>query len=222
MANKISWPAALAIVFITTLVVVFVKPTSVTVTLSNGSEVRVIRERQTTVEALLDSIFENELSRDEFQRWTATKQYYHIHDVDLVTALNKELCQPISRSSLDQWIEEAEVCARLPVVASLRELEQKNAIPFHPVGREVRVGFPGTVESGTAFVCKNSPFNDRLLELSSHRADTTITVQVVSDYRCPQNRFTPHPDIQINRGDARYIFPGSLSRYDMALAIAID
>ena len=203
------------------VVVAVIQPTRLEIMLPNGMEASIIKDNQITVGALLDSLYKN--SRDELTGWLANKSIFHIQDAELGTALTSALCDSIPERPLDQMLEAANLCAAKPVAARLRTLAQWDSIPFHPVGEEVLVGFPGSLESGAANVCPGSRFRDREIEISTQWADTTIVVHATGlILPCSITPGIPFPDIQISMADAVYIFGENRRKLEVATAIIRD
>lgn len=221
MPNKeLLWPGGLVAIV---LLAAIVQPTRLEIMLPNGMQASIINDNQITVRALLDSVYEKDNSREELTGWLAAKSFFHIQDADLGSALKNALCDTIPEEPLDQMLAAANLCAAKPVAARLRSLAQWDSIPFHPVGRQVLVGFPGSLKSGSANVCPDSPFRDREIEISTERADTTIVVHATGlILPCSITPGIPFPDIQISMADAVHIFGENRRKLEVATAIIRD
>ena len=175
--------------------------------------------------ALLAQLFSEEFTRDGVLGWLGREQQmFSISDIQLVTALEQNLCDPIPDSPLPERIEKAQECAARPVADGLRTLQVERRIPFHYVGIPVRVGVQADEEGrpamGRANVCLESDLLGKQIELTDPISGSRITVLASGSYRC--TGFSRYPDVQLGPDQARDLFISALLEYQDAVAVSLD
>ena len=96
-------------------------------------------------------------------------------------------------------------------------------VPFHYVGREIKVGVPSREDQpqpGMAHACKNSEFGDHAVELTNLRSKESVTVRASGSYEC--TGYNQYPDIQLSYTDARELFGRPMDKYEAAIAVVLD
>lgn len=210
----------LAVVVVIIVAILLVRPTSVELTFPGGTA----RLAGTSIshDSVLAKIWDEDFARAGLLGWLAEKNIFHIEDVRVVDALNNELCDPIPGQPLQDRIEAQQTCAEVSVASGLRELRESRRIPFHYVGRVVRIGVPTNgPRTGQAWVCRNSEFLGKTVELTILQTGKQIEVVAAGGvYNCTDVGNFPH--LQLNREDAANLFPSALEQYQEAIAIVVD
>ena len=175
--------------------------------------------------ALLTQLFSEEFTRDGVLGWLGREQQvYSISDVELVTALERSLCEPIPDSPLQERIEKARECAARPVANGLRRLQEEKKPPFHYVGIQVRVGVQAAEGArpalGRANVCRESDLFGKQIELTDPVSGNEIVVRASGSYPC--TGFSRYPDVQLGPDQARDLFVSALLEYQDAVAVSLD
>ncbi len=153
----------------------------------------------------------------------ADDQVYAIMDPSLADALHEYLCSPIPEQPTTERIRASRECAELPVARRLRQLAEIHDLPFHYVGREIKVGVPSRdhqPQLGLAHACRNSEFRDRRVELTNPRSKISVTVRASGSYEC--TGYNQYPDIQLSYTDAHNLFGRPMDKYEAAIAVVLD
>ena len=175
------------------------------------------------LDSLYSRIYADRSFRDGLIARLADDHIYQLTDPRLADALHEYLCSPIPDQPLTERTNAARECAELPVARRLRQLAEMRNVPFHYVGREIRIGVPSREDQpkpGMAHTCKNSEFGDHAVELTNPRSNATITVRATGSYVC--TGFTQYPDIQLGYTDAQELFGRPTNKYEAAIAVVLD
>ena len=175
-------------------------------------------------EQLLEEIYSKEFSKAGLMGWLNQKKVFSFTDESLVTALNKDFCDPIPDEPLDKKLDVGRKCASQPVAKKLRELAKSKEVPFHYVGVVVKVGIPKLDDQqpvGRASVCKNSEFLGQKIQLTNLRTKPNKSIEVLASglYDCTGVGTTP--DIQLNYKDAKELFLVPLDKFQEAVAVIL-
>ena len=217
--------AGLALLLLVFLIVVVTQktPTKISMSFPRGSLILEPTEEKIDYESLLDKIYSTEFSKAGLMNWLDKKNIFSFEDPSIVTALNKKLCEPNTERGLEERFKRDRECAEEDVAAGLRELERKKKVPFHYLGSVVKVGIPSKTDQppqNRANVCNNSDFFGARIKLHHPKNKKSIEVQATGKYLCLSP--AEYPDIQLNSEDAGKLFPGSLQKYQEAVAIILS
>lgn len=185
-------------------------------------------DAQINSEDLLEKLFSDEYGSASVEEWIAKKNYFHIENPELASALREQLCDPFPEGPFVARSEAKQRCAEKSVAKALRELSRAKGIPFHHVELPVRVGIPEAPENrpprGKANTCNSSlHFLGRQLLVVNTVNEKSIEVFATGRYPCPEaGSATPAPDLQLHPGDAKEIFDGALMKYHEAVATALN
>ena len=196
---------------------------AVEVTFPGGAAVKIDSSKPAiSHDKVLNDIFADRFTREGLMGWLAEKNIFLFTDPRLADALNNSLCEPIPAEPVDQRIRAAQTCADQAVAKSLRDLVEAKKVPFHYVGRLVRVGFPADSQpkDGYANVCEERELRSTKFELTNLQTEKRIEVQASGRYAC--TGFTRVPDVQLNFADARKLFPTPLDKYEEAIAVPLN
>ena len=177
-------------------------------------------------EEVLNTLWGNEgsFTRSGMIGWLADKGIYELTSLNLVQAIENDLCGPIPDSPLDERIERGQECAAKVVARQLRELAQRKSPPFHYVGVSVQIGISLDEEhrppDGRANACSEGEFSGRSVQLTNPLNDNQIIVLATGTYPCSGIGRTP--DLQINEPDATELFDGPLDKYETVIAVILN
>ena len=172
------------------------------------------------------SVWENADRKSLLLSLLAERGVYPADDPNVVKAIS-ELCAPIPKEPLTEFLSAAEDCAEKPVPKLLRQLAEKKKLPFHPVGRTVRVGVPSPTDQpkvGSANTCLEGEFYRRQVLLTNPRNGRQVAVRADRHYGegifC--GALVGAADLQLNEKDAFAIFDGPLNKFEEALALVVN
>ena len=174
-------------------------------------------------EALLEDMFADGTTRDAVVDWLRARDFFALEDPGLVDAIANRICDPIPDSPLARRTAAAQACADGPLAGALRDLAERRAVPFHHLGRTVRVAVPeDRPPRGSAAVCEGSELHGETVELTSGSGASLVVDASWGTYSCTEVEGAEYPDIQINPFDAFEIFPRPLARFHDAEAVIVD
>ncbi len=197
---------------------------SISITLPDNTKIDLTAvENDLKFDSLYALIYEERAFRDALIARLADDHIYQISDRRLPNALNNHLCTPIPEEPLGEKIEKSKECADLPVASHLRLLADRRYIPFHYVGRQIKIGTPGKSDQPQpkrAHACRNSDFRDRTVELTNPLNSVSVTVRATGSYDC--TGYSKYADIQLNAADAMELFGRPTDKYEDAIAVVLE
>ena len=166
----------------------------------------------------------NSFTRSGMIGWLAGKSIYELTSLNLVQAIENDLCGPIPESPLDERIERGQECAPTVVARQLRELAQTKSPPFHYVGVSVQIGISLDEEhrppDGRTNACSEGEFSGKEVQLTDPLNDRQVIVLATGTYPCSGIGRTP--DLQINETDVTGLFDGPLDKYETVIAVILN
>ena len=197
---------------------------AVSVTFPGGGAVELTTSApEVSHESLLEEMFADGSTRNAVVDWLRARDFFSLDDDGLVDAIGTRLCDPIPDSPLARRTAAARECADGPLASGLRDLAERRAVPFHSLGRTVRVAIPeDRPPRGSAAVCEGSELHGERVELTSDSGDSLVVDAAWGTYSCTEVEGAEYPDIQINPFDAFEIFPRPLARFHEAVALIVD
>lgn len=168
-------------------------------------------------EELLDSLFTSAVYRPAAEEWLRSRRFFSIQDHHLPDSLSAYLCDPIPEEPIDERLAKASECANKGVARGFVRLREERAVPFHPIGHQVSVGFPSPAPPrGRANACREGPLLGRTVTVLEPQSGRVQVVEVSGYYPCPGVGF---PDLQLHRDDARALLRRPLMETEDLLVI---
>ena len=189
--------------------VAYIAPINVTINYDAEQAIRMrIEDKMVAHDAVLDSVWSRDFSREATLGWLAARDVYHYRNSAIAGRLAEEM--PVSPQSGSENIEarkarlEAAI-AENPLIADLRGRAHGLQPPFQRLGKDVRVGVPSgnRPRANVAYTAYGSEFDGRVVEIWNPVNDKRATVFA-------QGAFLPTEtvtiDFQMNRRQAIDLF----------------
>ncbi len=167
-----------------------------------------IEDKMVAHNAVLDSIWSKDFSRDATLGWLSAKDVYHYRNSAIAGRLAEAM--PAAPEGAGETIEERKArleaaIAESPLIADLRGRARGLQPPFQYLGKKVSVGVPSgnRPRTNVAYVAFGSEFDGRVVEIWNPVNDKRVTVFA-------QGAFVPTEsvtvDFQMNRRQAVDLF----------------